>query len=379
MKTMKRAALSGLAVTSAAILLAACGTAPEAETPVDAGDGTEVEVPEGLDFLPCLISDEGGWNDRSFNQSAKTGMDRAGDDLGVTPTEMESTNSNDYGPNLSALVDEGCDLIVSVGFNLSAATVESALANPHLNYAIIDDWADNDFDGETDAPNIRPLVFDTVGAAFLGGYAAAAYSHEIGGSDSVGTFGGMQIPSVTVFMDGFALGVDKYNEEHDADVSVVGWNVETQEGLFTGGFEANDRARQTAEQVLSQGVDVILPVGGPIYTPAIAAMRDSYEGVVLLGVDSDLVLEEPDNADIILVSIMKAIDQATYDATVEAAQDGADFNTDAYIGTLENGGTGLSGFHDFESELPDGLLDELADLQEQLISGDLVVESENSP
>ncbi|WP_221585505.1 BMP family protein [Microbacterium sp. G2-8] len=369
-KTIKRAALGGLAATSAAILLAGCGTAPEETGGEDGG--------EASDFLPCLISDEGGWNDRSFNQSAKEGMDRAADELGVTPVEMESTNANDYGPNLDQLVAQGCDFIVSVGFNLSAATVESATANPDVMYAIIDDWADNDFDGETDAPNIRPLVFNTAEAAYLGGYAAAAWSEQTGVS-KVGTFGGGEIPSVMVFMDGFQLGVEKFNEDKDASVDFVGWDTESQKGLFTGGFEANDTARQTAQQVLSQGADVILPVGGPIYTSAIAAIRESYPDSLILGVDSDLAVKEPDNADLTLVSITKAIDQATFDATVEASDAGADFDVTPYVGTLENEGVGLSEFHDFEADLPDGLTDEIAALQEQIVAGEIEVESPNSP
>lgn len=374
--TIKRAALGGLAAVSAATLLAACGAAPE-ETDAGNGDGGEATN----DFTPCLISDEGGWNDRSFNQSAKEGMDRAAEELGVTPIEMESTNANDYGPNLESLVAQGCDFIVSVGFNLSAATVESALANPDLSYAIIDDWADNDFDGETDSPNIRPLVFNTAEAAYLGGYAAAAWSAQ-SGVNKVGTFGGGEIPSVMVFMDGFQLGVEKYNEDKDGSVEVVGWDTESQSGLFTGGFEANDTARQTAEQVLSQGADVVLPVGGPIYTSAIAAIRESHPDALILGVDSDLAVKEPDNADVTLVSIMKAIDQATFDATVaanDALAGGSEFDVTPYVGTIENEGVGLSSFHDFEGELPDGLTDEIAALQQQILDGDITVESPNSP
>lgn len=374
--TIKRAALGGLAAVSAATLLAACGAAPE-ETDAGNGDGGEATN----DFTPCLISDEGGWNDRSFNQSAKEGMDRAAEELGVTPIEMESTNANDYGPNLESLVAQGCDFIVSVGFNLSAATVESALANPDLSYAIIDDWADNDFDGEADAPNIRPLVFNTAEAAYLGGYAAAAWSAQ-SGVNKVGTFGGGEIPSVMVFMDGFQLGVEKYNEDKDGSVEVVGWDTESQSGLFTGGFEANDTARQTAEQVLSQGADVVLPVGGPIYTSAIAAIRESHPDALILGVDSDLAVKEPDNADLTLVSIMKAIDQATFDATVaanDALAGGSEFDVTPYVGTIENEGVGLSSFHDFEGDLPDGLTDEIAALQQQILDGDITVESPNSP
>ncbi|HCJ49781.1 MAG TPA: BMP family ABC transporter substrate-binding protein [Microbacterium sp.] len=363
-----------LGVAGAAALLVAlagCGTAPQA-APTDAAP--EVDVVDG--FKPCLISDEGGWNDKSFNQSAKEGMDSALEELGVEGIELESTTPNDYAPNLEQLVSEGCTFIVSVGFNLSAATVESANANPEIDYAIIDDLADNDFDGTTDAPNIKPLVFNTAEAAYLGGYAAAAWSAETG-VNKVGTFGGMQIPSVAVFMDGYALGVDKYNEDKGASVELFGWDVAGQEGAFTGGFAANDTAKQTAQSVLDQGVDVILPVGGPIYESAAAAIADGGSDVKMLGVDSDLAAKDDSVADITLVSIMKAIDVAVHDATVEAAS--GEFEVAPYIGTLENEGVKLSGFGAFESELPEGLADELTALQDAIIAGDITVESKNSP
>jgi len=363
-----------LGVAGAAALLVAlagCGTAPQA-APTDAAP--EVDVVDG--FKPCLISDEGGWNDKSFNQSAKEGMDSALEELGVEGIELESTTPNDYAPNLEQLVSEGCTFIVSVGFNLSAATVESANANPEIDYAIIDDLADNDFDGTTDAPNIKPLVFNTAEAAYLGGYAAAAWSAETG-VNKVGTFGGMQIPSVAVFMDGYALGVDKYNEDKGGSVELFGWDVAGQEGAFTGGFAANDTAKQTAQSVLDQGVDVILPVGGPIYESAAAAIADGGSDVKMLGVDSDLAAKDDSVADITLVSIMKAIDVAVHDATVEAA--GGEFEVAPYIGTLENEGVKLSGFGAFESELPEGLADELTALQDAIIAGDITVESKNSP
>ncbi|KAA9085045.1 BMP family lipoprotein [Microbacterium radiodurans] len=360
-------------ITAAAgllVALAGCGSAP------DEAGGSGAPEAGGSDFTPCLVSDEGGWNDRSFNQSAKEGMDRAAEELGVRSIEVESTTENDYAPNLETLVSEGCNLIVAVGFKLAPATVASATANPDIDYAIIDDYADTDFDGETDAPNIKPLVFNTAEAAYLGGYAAASWSAEAG-VNKVGTFGGDKFNSVTVFMDGFQLGVEKYNEDKGTDVGVVGWDITAQDGNFTGGFTANDTAKQVAQGILDQGVDVILPVGGPIYQSAAQAIREGGRDVLMLGVDSDLAVSDPTVADLTLVSIQKAIDVAVYDATIAA--EGGDFSVEPYIGTLSNEGVKLSGFHDFESRLPAGLVDELTALQEAIVAGDITVDSPNSP
>lgn len=353
------------------IALSGCGAAPET-APTATEDAPDVV--EG--FQPCLVSDDGGFNDKSFNQSALTGMEMAAEELGVDPIEVESASANDYAPNLENLVAEGCTFIVAVGFKLSADTIASATANPDIDYAIIDDSADADFNGETDAPNIKPLLFDTVQAAYLGGYAAASWS-DAAGVNKVGTFGGIQIPPVTIFMDGFVDGVAKFNEDKGADVQTFGWDVAAQEGSFTGGFAANDTAKQTAQGILDQGVDVVLPVGGPIYQSAAAAIDDAGSDALLIGVDSDLAATDPSVADLVLFSIMKRIDVAVHDATMQAAT--GDFDVTPYVGTLENEGVGLSGFGAFEAELPDGLTDELAALQEAIISGELEVTSPSSP
>jgi basic membrane protein A len=371
-------------VTAAAgilLALAGCGSAPDDTSSTGDASGPKVEG-----FTPCIVSDDGGFNDKSFNQSALEGMQKAADELGVKLKDVESESANDYAPNLENLVAEGCTFIISVGFKLSAATVESALANPDIEYAIIDDRADNTGaknddgtdtgDGKTDAPNIKPLLFDTVQAAYLGGYAAAAWSAQ-SGVNSVGTVGGIPIPPVTIFMDGFIDGVEKYNEDKGATVATYGWDVAGQTGQFTNNFEANDDSKQAMQTALDQGVDVLLPVGGPIYQSAAQAIRDTDNGAVMLGVDSDLAVSDPSVADLVLVSIMKRIDTAVYDATMAAAND--EFDVTPYIGTLENDGVGLSSFHDFESQLPEGLTDELDALKEQIISGDLEVTSPSSP
>lgn len=365
--------LGGVAAAAAILVaLAGCGSAP---TGNPTGSGTP--GPTAIEgFKPCIVSDDGGWDDKSFNQSAKEGIEKAAEELGVKPGEAESDSENSYAPNLENMVAEGCTFIVSVGFKLSAATIASAKANPDINYAIIDDSADADGDGKTDAPNIKPLLFDTVQAAYLGGYAAAAWS-DAAGVNKVGTFGGIQIPPVTIFMDGFIDGVQKFNEDKSKNVATFGWDVAKQTGSFTGGFAANDTAKQTAVGILDQGVDVLLPVGGPIYQSAAAAIDDSGKDTVMLGVDSDLAVSDPTVADKVLVSIMKRIDVAVHDAVIAAGT--GDFSAEKYVGTLENEGVGLSSFHDFESKLPAGLTDELDALKKAIIDGSLEVTSPSSP
>jgi len=353
--------LSGMAlVATSALVLAGCAAAPE-ET--EAGSG------ETLDFLPCMVSDSGGFDDKSFNQLGFEGLVGAADELGVEYRTVESTSDADYAPNIESLIAEGCDLIVTVGFNLSAATVEFAQANPDVSFAIVDDAADNDFDGTTDADNIKPILFDTAGAAFLAGYAAASYSK----SGVVGTYGGMNFPTVSIFMDGAAQGVEYYNTENDASVTVRGWDQAAQDGTFIGSFAPGTDSRSAAQNLIDQGADVLLPVGGPIFLSAVEAIRDSGKDIAMIGVDADLTETETAAADLFLTSILKQISVAVNDVVMETS--GGTLDTTPYVGTLENGGVGIAPFHDFASKVDGDLEAELVAVKDGIISGDITVKS----
>ena len=261
------------------------------------------------------MSDAGGFDDKSFNQLSYEGVQQAADELGTEVTEVESNSENDFAPNLESLVAEGCDAIVTVGFALASATKESAAANPDIDYILVDDAADGGddgatFDGKPDEENIKPLLYNTAEAAFLAGYLAADYSE----TGVVGTYGGQPFPTVTIFMDGFKQGVDYYNEQKGAKVKVVGWNGK--DGAFTGGFEANNVATQTANRLLDQNADVILPVGGPIYQGALTAIADAGRDVALIGVDADFYETDPNTQDVVLTSILKNMDVSTYEAVM---------------------------------------------------------------
>jgi basic membrane protein A len=358
-KTTTKALTSGLAIAGIAALLAGCGSAPESSSTGDAAS----------DYLPCMVSDSGGFDDKSFNQLGFEGLTKAADELGVEPKTVESQSETDFESNVQSLVDQNCKTIVTVGFLLAEATSASAQANSDVEYVSIDDVVDTDQDGKTDADNIKPIVFDTAQAAFLAGYLSAGVTT----TGVVGTFGGMNIPTVTIFMDGFAQGVDYYNQENGADVSVIGWDSEAQDGSFTGGFEANDTARQIAQGLIDQNADIILPVGGPIYQSAASAIEDSGKEIALIGVDADVYETDPSVASLLLTSILKGIDVGVYDTIVAAGKD--EFDNSPFVGTLENDGVGLADFHDWSDKVPADLSSKLDELKQAIIDGDITVES----
>jgi basic membrane protein A len=357
--TLRSAALVG----AAALLVAACGAAPEEEpaaTTAAAGGGAET------DFQACMVSDAGGIDDRSFNASAWRGLQEAEAEYGVTPKFVESKADTDYAPNINSLLQEDCGIIITVGFLMGDATNEAATANPDQPFAIVDSGPEEPIE------NLKPLLFDTAQAAYLAGYVAAGMSE----SGTVATFGGIPIPPVTVFMDGFVDGVARYNEDNGTDVKVLGWDKEKQNGSFTGDFEDQNKGKQVTQNFIQQGADIIFPVAGPVGLGAAAAASET-DGVNLIWVDSDGYETVPDYQDLFITSVLKNIDAATKEATRQSLE--GEFSNENFVGTLENEGVGLAPFHSFEDQVPDELKAQVEELQQQIIDGEITVESPSSP
>lgn len=363
-----RRILGGASMIAIAGLLAACGQAPEAPAD-DNGTNTDGTDAAGSDQVPCMVSDAGGFDDQSFNELSYDGLVAGAEAHGLEERVVESENDTVYESNLESLVNQGCTLIFPVGYLLAPATEAMATNYPDVNFAIIDD-------NSIVADNVKPLIYDASQPAFLAGYAAAAYSE----SGKVATWGAINIPTVTIFMDGFAAGVEYYNEQNGDDVEVLGWSLEGQDGSFTGGFEANPEAKSMAEQFISQGADVLLPVGGPIFQPAAEAVRDAHADnphIAMIGVDTDLTQSAPDYADLFLTSIMKGLAVSVEDTITDAVN--GEFSNEPFVGTLENDGVGMAPFHSFSDAVPGTLEAELEEIRQGIIDGSITVGSPSSP
>lgn len=355
-KTGMAAAMLGIS----ALALSACGAAPEESS--SAG-----KYP---DYTGCIVSDSGGFDDQSFNESSYRGLTKAETDLGIQIKKAESKSNADFASNLQGMTAANCDLTITVGFLLADATADAAAKNPDAHFAIVDNQYEKPID------NVKPIIYNTAQAAFLAGYAAAA-SSETG---TVATFGGMQIPTVTIFMDGFADGVAKFNEDKGKNVKLLGWDKKKQNGTFSGDFEKQDKGKQITKNFIASGADVIMPVAGPVGKGAGSAVADANKAgdkAKLIWVDSDGYLTAPDYKEYMLTSVIKTMDTAVEDV-IKADAEGK-FDATPYVGTLENGGVALAPFHDFDSSVSEDTKKELEDLKAQIISGDLKVESAASP
>ena len=365
-RTVKRGALVGtIAISAAALLLTGCGEAP----PATGGGGTGTQNPAAADYLGCIVSDSGGFDDQSFNQSSYEGMKKTVADLGIKMKEAQSSSTSDFAPNLAQMASAGCNLTVTVGFLLADATKEAAKNNPDLHYAIIDD-------NSIVAPNVKPVVYDTAQAAFLAGYVSASVSK----TGKVGTFGGINIPTVTIFMDGFADGVKYYNEKQGKAVQLLGWDKATQQGSFANTFEIIQEGTKITNNLISEGADVVMPVAGPLGKgagDAILAANKTGKDVKLVWVDSDGFLTAPTYKGILLTSVVKTMGEAV-ETVVKEDLDGK-FDPTPYIGTLENTGVALAPFHDLDSAVSADTKTQLEDIKKGIMDGSIKVESAASP
>ncbi|KPL78361.1 membrane protein [Ornatilinea apprima] len=322
--------------------------------------GSAEALPSGAGMKVCQVTDAGGIDDKSFNATAYKGVVEAADKMGFEGKYLESQQQTDYEKNINAFLEEECDLIVTVGFLLGDATAAAATANPDQKFAIVDFAYDPAFE------NVLGLTFDTDQAGFLAGYLAAGMTK----TGKVGTFGGMQIPTVTIFMDGFAEGVAYYNQEKGTEVEVLGWDPETQTGLFTGNFESTDDGRALGETLMDEGADIIMPVAGPVGLGTAAAIMERGNAY-MIGVDYDWYVSAPEYASIMLTSVEKGMDVAVFEAAKAVAA--GNFAGGAYLGTLENGGVGLAEYHDLDSMVPADLKAEVEALKAMIIAGDVKV------
>jgi basic membrane protein A len=349
-----------LAAGGLTLAAAACGQAPET-TP----GSTASAAPK---YTACMVTDQGGLDDKSFNASAWKGLEAARDDAAtnIEIKNVASTTPADYEPNLTAYVNQDCDFILSVGGLMAEATQKIAAANPTQQFGIVD--------AKLAATNVFPMQFDTAQAAFLAGYVAAGYSK----TGKVGTYGGLKIQSVTIFMDGFADGVAYYNLKKSKSVQVLGWDKAKQDGLFANDFASPPKGKQLSDTLRAQGADVIMPVAGGtgLGTAEGSAAAGATFGTIWVDVDG--CSSTPYCAGL-LTTVVKNIPDAVRDAVIKGAKGESLKAEDGFIGTLANNGVSIAPYHDFESKVDASLKAEVDQLKADIIAGTVKAVSSAQP
>lgn len=343
-----------LAVGAALLATAACGK----PSPYNNGGGGE--------FSACMVTDTGGVDDKSFNASVWQGLQNAkSTDGNVNPSYVTSNSEADYEPNLNASVDKGCKLIIAVGGLMADATKKVAQAHPDSHFAIVD--------AKIDLPNVYSMEFNTAQAAFQAGYLAAGMSKSM----KVATWGGLKIPPVTIFMDGFAEGVNYYNQKKGASVGVLGWDEASQNGSFSNNFADQTAGKTLTDSLVAQGADIVMPVAGNSSLGAATVAKDKNGALTLIWVDFDGCTAAPDFCPFFLTSVVKEIPGIVSQSTVDAAK--GTFRTGAYVGVLSNQGVKIAPYHEFDGKIPAELKAEVTQVGADISAGTIQITSPSQP
>jgi basic membrane protein A len=308
----------------------------------DASTGQSEEKPA---IKVGLVTDIGGLNDRSFNQLANEGLERAKSDLGVEGQAVTSESNADYVPNLSRLAQQQYDLVIGVGFLMADAVNTVAKKFPDTNFAIIDFPQA----GLKNKPtNVRGLLFKENEAGYLVGYLAALVTKEKGGDMVLSSVGGQKIPPVDAYIAGY-----------QAAAKEVDGSFETLNG-YSQDFVDQAKCKEIALNQIAEGAQVVFQVAGQCGLGALDAAKE--KGVLGIGVDAD----QGYLGDHILTSAQKKVDVAVFE-TAKAVQDGAFAGGEDQIFDLKNDGVGLGKLN------ADGqpFADQMEDIKQQIIDGQI--------
>ena len=340
------------------------GHSSPVSTPASTGSGWSTTRAAG-NFTACMVTDVGGLDDKSFNQSSWEGFLVAHQrNPSITIKNLTSASPAAYAKNVSTFLAQKCNIIITVGYLMAAVTQRAAREHPHQEFAIVDCSYASGCLTKPVLHNIDQLTYNTVQDSFLGGYLAAAMTK----TGSVATYGGEQFGTVTIYMDGFWDGVQYYNKQHHKNIKVLGWNEKTQKGTFAGSFSNISAGSQIANSFINKGADIIFPVAGGVglgTAEAVQAADASGKHVRMMWVDTDGCVAAPAYCQYFITSVEKGITTSVTGAIMSAFHDS--FRGGAYVGTLANGGAVLAAFH--QVTVPRSVLAELNRLKSQIESG----------
>ena len=308
----------------------------------------------------CVALDTAGINDKSFNQTSYEGA-KAAKAAGYASTieYLPAKSGADYAPNVQKFIDKGCTSIIGVGYLLGDAIGAAAAKNPKINFSLVDGWSGG--------ANQKGITYKTDENSFLVGYLAAGMSK----TGKVATYGGLQIPTVTIFMNGYANGVEFYNALNGTNVQVLGWNPATQKGTFLGSFDDTTKALSTSIAFEQQGADFIFPVAGGMQNATAGNSVKSKKSNVIW-VDAAVMDTGKQFASVTPVSALKGLKEGVL-AAVKEAYDGKFSNT-PYVGTLKNKGVSYVITPSWSSKIPAKLQKDVKSIAADIAAGIVTVD-----
>ncbi|WP_339063186.1 BMP family ABC transporter substrate-binding protein [Tepidibacillus marianensis] len=291
----------------------------------------------------AMVTDTGGVNDQSFNQSAWEGLQRAEKELNIKASYQESKQDADYKPNMETLLDAGNDLIWGIGFKMGDTIESEAKTNPDQKYAIID------FAYPTTPKNVVGVVFKAEESSFLVGYIAGKMTK----TGKVGFVGGIESNVIDGFDYGFQAGVKTANP----NVKVLRQYAES--------FGDAAKGKSIATKMYQDGADIVFHAAGGTGDGVIAAAKEQNKFAI--GVDRDQNSLAPDN---VITSAMKRVDNGVYDV-VKQLKDGKFPGGTTVVLGLKEGGVDIAPTSN--KHVPADILKEVDGLKQKIINGEIKV------
>lgn len=311
----------------------------------------------------CLVADTGGFADGTFNADALAGAERAARRFDVSLVTADPRFDAGITSTLDRWVSSSrCDLIIGVGFQVGALMEPFVAAHQDQRFAVLDYVSSSN-------GSVASILFAVNEPAFLAGYVAAA-ANDTG---KVATYGGADFPSVTNFMNGYALGVDYFNARRGGDVEVLGWDVDSQSGVFTGDFQNPEAGYTVANDFFDQGADTVMPVAGltglGTYWAAVERKQDGEE-VRVVYVDFDPFREfNGDQPAVLLTTVLKSTGVATYHQ-IQALARGT-WAPGVLEEDLASGGVAIAPFHRTKRQVPAYVRSDLRKIRTGIINGSI--------
>ncbi|KPV56559.1 CD4+ T-cell-stimulating antigen [Paenibacillus sp. A3] len=347
---MKRwISLGMIGMLAAGLTFGGCGQKPA--PPNNAGAGAAPEAGgdklAGARFNIGMVTDVGGVNDNSFNQSAWEGLQRLAKDTGAQVKYLQSKSDSEYIPNLNQMVKGNFNLTWGIGFIIGDAMKTVATQHPDAKLAIIDNVVD--------APNVESVTFAENEGSYLVGVVAGLMTK----TNQIGFVGGMDIPVIKRFEAGFKAGVAAVNPNAKLTIN------------YTGAFDKPDLGKAAAATIYNSGADIIFHASGATGNGVFNEAKDRLKAgkkVWVIGVDQDQSKLFGD--DVTLTSMIKRVDQAVYR-----------ISNDLIAGKYEGGKTVVLGLKDdgvglpdtSKKNVPEDVLKKVEEYKQKIIKGEIKV------
>lgn len=325
-------------------LLAGCAGGGEEQKPAE--QGAEAPAQEGQKQLQVgMVTDVGGVNDNSFNESSWDGLQKAQTDLGIKAEYTESKSDADYEPNLNRFARGDFDLTWGIGFLMEDAITNVANAIPDAKFGIID----SNLGGKIPA-NVVAVTFKEHEGSFLMGVIAGSMTK----TNKVGFIGGVKFALIEKFEYGFRAGVKSVKP--DAEVVVN----------YVGAFDKPDQGKTFAATMYDSGVDIIFHASGATGDGVFAEAKERGN-VWVIGVDKDQSHLAPEQT---LSSMVKRADVAVYTIVQQLQKGEFPGGKETVLGFAEDG-IGIAPTSD--KNVPKDVLDKVEDFKKKIVAGDIKV------